>query len=251
MRKLALSSTATRSAGPCAAIAVTAARPSRPVPQTATGRPRRSDRRTALLGAPRRRRAGSRPADDQDLVWRVPNEQLGRWTPSPSRPTRSTSPPARRRSTTPLDRPGRRAAVHRDDHASRCRRAAVRRDGGHPPPGARTAARGRRGQLLQGRRAAPAGAAGAAGRRRRRLRHRPSTPRASPSTRTATTCRTCWSCVPEVPGAARSPAAPGATTPTGGRCRPSAAARTRSSRLEALRRGRASTRCRSRSTPTT
>ena len=35
-RKFALSSTATRPAGPCAAIAVTAARPSRPAPQTAT-----------------------------------------------------------------------------------------------------------------------------------------------------------------------------------------------------------------------
>ena len=48
-RKLALSSTASSRDGPCGAIAVTAARPSRPVPQTATDLPRRSARRTASL----------------------------------------------------------------------------------------------------------------------------------------------------------------------------------------------------------
>ena len=127
------------------------------------------------------------------------------------------------------DRPDRRAAVHRGDHAPAAGRAALGRDGGDPRPGAGAAARGRRGQLLQGRRAAAAGAAGAAGRRPPPRWSPPSTPRASRSTRTATSCRTCWSCAREVPGRRTGAARACTTTPTVARCRRSAAARTPSS----------------------
>ena len=174
-----------------------AALPSRPVPQTATDRPRRS---ASLMALPR---SQIRPEIDDDLVWRVPTTQLRQMT-SFTFPGRVVRPRHRRGDVRlPAHRARRRPAVHRDDHVPGARRRPGRGGRRRVRAGPRPAAPGGGRQLLQGRRAA---AARSCRRRWGRTRSRwspPSTRTGWPSTRTATTCRTCSTCAPRCPTAPR------------------------------------------------